>query len=96
MDYRALIGAGARIRQRHGVIAAETDGEMVVLDPDRGEFLDLSKTGARIWSLLDEAVTVPALCQRMADYFEIDAAACRDDVEAFVISLAERGLLETV
>lgn len=96
MDYKALIDTGARIRQRPGVIAAETDGEMVVLDPERGEFLDLSRTAARIWSLLDEAITVPALCQRLAEQFDIDAAACRDDVEAFVLSLAERGLIEAV
>ncbi|MDB5712201.1 MAG: hypothetical protein JWL96_4271 [Sphingomonas bacterium] len=96
MKFLGPNGADALIRHRPGLIAAESGGEMVVLDPDRGEFIELSTSAARIWSLLDNAITVSALCQRMSEQFEIDPSACRIDVETFVAALAERGLIEIV
>jgi PqqD family protein of HPr-rel-A system len=96
MDHRVSINEEALVRQRRDVIAAEADGEMVVLDPDHGEFIELSRTAARIWTLLAEPTTIPALCQRLTGLFDIDAAACRAEVEAFIATLRERGLIETV
>lgn len=84
----------AVIRLRRDMIAAESDGEMIVLDAERGDFLQLNKTAARIWALLEEPLTFGDLCARLADQFAVDAAACREDVLAFVGDLSRRGLIE--
>jgi PqqD family protein of HPr-rel-A system len=84
----------AVIRLRRDMIAAESDGEMIVLDAERGDFLQLNKTAARIWALLGEPLTFGALCARLADQFAVDPAACRDDVRAFIDELSQRGLVE--
>jgi hypothetical protein len=82
------------VRLRRDVIAAESDGDMVVLDADRGDFVQLNKTAARIWALLEVPLTFGELCARLADQFAVDATACREDVRGFVGVLAERGLVE--
>ena len=84
----------AVIRLRRDMIAAESDGEMIVLDAERGDFLQLNNTAARIWALLEEPLTFGDLCARRADLFAVDAAACREDVLAFVGDLSRRGLIE--
>jgi hypothetical protein len=84
----------AVIRLRRDMIAAESDGEMIVLDAERGDFLQLNKTAARIWALLEEPLPFGDLCARLADQFTVDAAACRADVLAFVGDLSRRGLVE--
>ena len=84
----------AVIRLRRDMIAAESDGEIIVLDAERGDFLQLNKTAARIWALLEEPLTFGDLCARLADQFAVDAAACREDVLAFVGDLSRRGLIE--
>jgi hypothetical protein len=95
MEGAILVSEDRLIWQRPGIIAAESGGEMVVLDPDRGEFLELSTTAARIWSMLEQPVTMPQLCQQMATMFDVDADSCRGDVAAFVAALADRRLIET-
>jgi len=82
------------ISLRRDMIAAESDGEMIVLDAERGDFLQLNKTAARIWALLEEPLTFADLCTRLADQFAVDQAACREDVRAFVGTLSQRGLVE--
>lgn len=81
------------IRLRRDMIAAESDGEMIVLDAERGDFLQLNKTAGRIWALLEEPLTFGALCVRLADQFAVDAADCREDVRAFIGQLSQRGLV---
>ena len=90
----AAIEDSAVIRLRRDMIAAESDGEMIVLDAERGDFLQLNKTAARIWALLEEPLSLGDLCARLADQFAVDAAACREDVLAFVGDLSRRGLVE--
>ena len=91
-----MISDDVLIRHRRDVVAAGTGDDMVVLDPDRGEFLELNRTAARIWALLDEPTTIAALCQCLVDRFDIAPAACRDEVTGFVASLDVRGLIETI
>ena len=86
----------ALIRHRPELIAAESGGEMIVLDPDRGEFVELSKTGACIWALLDNPMSIAMLCKAMADQFAIDADTCHRDVADFVAALDARGMIERV
>jgi hypothetical protein len=94
MNDTAAIMDESILRRRKDLIAAETDGEMVVLDADRGDFLQLNSSAARIWALLEEPLTLAALCGRLAEQFATGAAECRADVIAFVGLLRERGMIE--
>jgi hypothetical protein len=96
MNDEATIGDDALVRRKRDLIAAEADGETVVLDPVRGDFLQLNKTAGRIWMLLEEPSTVAALCSRLAALFAIDAAACRADVVDFIAVLHERDMVEVI
>jgi PqqD family protein of HPr-rel-A system len=82
------------LHRRIDMIAAESDGEMVVLDAERGDFLQLNSSAARIWSLLEQPQTLAALCATLAEHFATDAAECRDEVIAFIAVLRDRGMIE--
>ncbi|MES2044144.1 MAG: HPr-rel-A system PqqD family peptide chaperone [Pseudomonadota bacterium] len=84
----------ALISLRRDMIAAASDDEMIVLDAERGDFLQLNKTAARIWALLEEPLTFGTLCARLAEQFAVDPSACREEVRAFVGELSRRGLVE--
>src|SRR3569623_1733239 len=86
----------ATVRRRSDVFAADSDGEMVVLDSERGDFLHLNKTAGRIFALLDGPKPVVALRDRLIEHFDVDAETCREDLKLFLAQLAERGLVEIV
>ncbi len=95
MKHGTVVGDDQMIRRRRDIIAVEADGGMILLDPDRGDFVELSSSAANIWTLLDLPTTIAAICQNLSATFDVDAATCRADVEEFIGVLAGRNLIET-
>jgi len=81
---------------RPDVITRESEGELVVVIPDRGKFVVLNATGARVMSLADGERPLRAIAVAIADEFGADAARVERDVLNLAVSLVERGVLYTV
>jgi hypothetical protein len=75
------------------VVSRELDGELVLTSLSMGGFLRLDDVGRRIWTLIEQGHDVQGVVAALTDEFDVNAAECRADVEAFFTSLAERGLL---
>lgn len=75
------------------VIATDMDGETVMMNMERGEYLGLGGVGARVWELLAQPMSLEQLVQAVCAEFEVDAATCRADLQAFVDDLRANGLL---
>jgi len=75
------------------VVSRELDGELVVTSLSMGGFLRLDDVGRKIWTLLEQGQGLDSIVTALTGDFDVDMAACRGDVEAFLDDLAERGLL---
>lgn len=71
----------------------EIDGEVVALDGQQSEYLGVNRAGATLWPLLAGGTTREALIDQLSERFGIERERAASDVDAFVGSLAERGLL---
>ncbi|HEV2814891.1 MAG TPA: PqqD family protein [Solirubrobacteraceae bacterium] len=67
--------------------------EVVALDLRSSVYLAVSAVGAHVWPLLAEGAEVDALVDAVVERFDVDAADARRDLDAFIASLDERGLL---
>ena len=68
------------------------EGGLVVL-PNRSEVKVLSPVGARIFELLDGTRTVDDIASTIVDEYEVAHDQARGDVDEFVVSLREHGML---
>ena len=66
--------------------------EAVIMNLAGARVLGLNSTGALVWSRLEE-LDERGLAEAIAERFAIDADAARDDVQAFLDLLRERGLV---
>jgi hypothetical protein len=82
------------IARRDEVVAVDLKGQTVILDIDSGLFYQLNAVGTRIWAMLDAPSTVPRLCERLQDAFDVNAKTCRSDVTDFIQRLGANGLLD--
>ncbi len=96
MKHGTALGDDQLIRRRPDIIAVEADGGMILLDADRGDFVQLSSSAASIWKLLDVPTTIAEICQGISATFAVDAAVCRADVKEFVGILAGRNMIEII
>lgn len=67
--------------------------ETVVLDLVKRVYYELDVVGTLIWNLVQEPVSVTAVCQAVAEAFGIDVAQAEQDVVPFLNGLASQGFL---
>ena len=84
-----------RIRLRTSDLAwREVSDEIVVLEFRSGSYLLVNGTGRELWPQLVAGTTRQLLAASITDRHRVDAAEAEADVEAFVATLADLGLLE--
>jgi len=69
------------------------DGEMILLNPETGEYFGLNESGNAIWETLDTASTVNTIVRHVALVYDSDERAIEPIVRKFLESLRERRLV---
>ena len=70
-------------------LAARVGDELVMMSAAKGNYIGLSEVGARIWELLETPRTIESLCEALVAEYDVDAATCRSEVDAFLATLGE-------
>lgn len=72
---------------------ADIDSEIVIMRLDNGETFSLAGTAAAIWRLIDGSRDRAALIADAAGDFAANESDITADVDAFLVRLAETGLI---
>lgn len=76
------------------VVWRQVGDEVMVLDTGSSQYLSVNPTGTYLWPMLIEGCPRPQLVQALVDKFDIDEQTASSDVEKFLSSLQDLGLLE--
>ncbi len=79
-----------------GMMVSEVDGELVMMDIERGTYYGLDPMAARIWQAVAEPTRIVDLCDTLMQRFEVDPDTCHAEVLAFVGDLRREGLVRSV
>ncbi len=72
----------------------EVDGEVVALDLQASTYFSANASGSVLWPLLLEGATRSQLTDALVASFDVGPEQAAADVEAYLASLDELGLLE--
>ncbi len=75
------------------VICRELSGETVLLNLESGVYYGLDTVGTRVWQLLMQGCTIAAVCETMAEEYDVASDVLRDDVMRLVGELHEQGIV---
>lgn len=70
-------------------LAARVGDELVMMSAAGGNYIGLSKAGARIWELIETPRTIESLCDALVAEYDVDPATCRDEVDTFLATLGQ-------
>ena len=73
---------------------AELDREIVILDKKSGEYYGLNSVGATIWQLIQEPKVVKDIRNAILAKFKVEPEQCDSDLQAFLMEMRAKGLLE--
>jgi hypothetical protein len=77
-------------------IAAEVDGEIVMLSERAGAYFGLDGIGSEIWKLIAQPHRVSDLCQSLLQHYDVDEEALTRDITSFLDELLARRLVRLV
>jgi hypothetical protein len=84
------------VRQHPDQIAAEADGEVLMMHVESGHYFGLNEVASFIWNQLDHPRTIAELCTATQAEFVVDEDRCVADALAFLQGMVEDGLAEVV
>lgn len=89
------IGLGTVVSRSPGVLGEPSGDRTILLDAEGTTVFTLSRVGAVIWEELSESPTVHALVRALSSRFpDVGEDVIGVDVQEFVTSLADAGLVE--
>ena len=80
-----------RMQRNPELLAAEMDGELVMMSIENGAYYGIGGVGAAIWALLEHPTSIDALVHAICKEYAVDDAVCRTDVLAFAGELLRNG-----
>ena len=88
------LSLSSRARIPAHVLFRDLQGELVVLELERGVYFGLDPVGTRIWHLLRDERTLQDVVAALVVEYEVDEAQGAADVLALVRQLQEQGLVD--
>jgi hypothetical protein len=76
------------------VVFTQIDQDIVMMDPNSGEYHGLNTVGAELWNLLDsKPMTQDGMVSYLQKEYELDEATATTDVHAFVDTMLKQDFL---
>ena len=82
------------LKRASGLVAAELDGELVMMNAAAGQYYGISGAGARAFELLESPISIDGLVEAITQEYDIDEKTCRQDMQKFVKKLIENDLVQ--
>lgn len=78
------------------VLAQKVVDEMVILEPENGEYFTVNGVGSEMIALLEEGKCEDEVVAAMTEKFAVDAEEVRADYQQLLAQLEAQGLVEVV
>lgn len=93
MKINEIINFDTVVRQKIGLDATDMDGEIVMMDIDRGKYYGFNSVGSRIWELIENPLAVRELYSVLLKEFDVDTKTCEEAVFEFLNRLTDEELI---
>ncbi|MFH1130054.1 MAG: lasso peptide biosynthesis PqqD family chaperone [Pseudomonadota bacterium] len=72
----------------------ELDGEFVILNLSNSQYYSLNEVGSRIWSLVQQPISINEIRNAVIDEYEVDPEQCERELLVLLEQLHREGLIE--
>ena len=94
LEKKQTISLGSVAVASGELVAANLDGEVVILGFKSGSYYSLDQVGVFVWDLLQEARTVSDIRDAIFEEYDVELAQCERDLLALLGELADKQLIE--
>ncbi len=84
------------VQQSDEVISADLDGQAVMMHLESYEYFGLDDIATPIWEMIEEPISVTALCDQLLPDYDVERATGEQDVLAYLNDMLSDGLVSVV
>lgn len=88
------ISDGSLIRRTANQVCCDMGGESIILNLKSGIYFSLDEVGARIWSLIEQPMSVTDIRDAILSEYDVRAEVCERDIRTFIEGMDAAGLIE--
>lgn len=96
MNQQLKILLDSKVVQTSGLIAADMDGEKVMMSIEQGKYYGLDAIGSSIWELIAKPVTVQEIVEVLIREYDVSEKQCQKEVNIFLNKMYQEGLISLV
>jgi hypothetical protein len=90
------IEPGTVVVRTAGLLSAAVDDEIVILNPERDNYVGLDAIGRVVWDLIEQPHEVAELCRKLSRDFDTTPDQVAADVLPFLAELTGEGIARVV
>jgi len=83
------LNSNSIIKRNPEIVHSDMDGEVVMMSVANGEYYGVDTIGSHIWNLLEEPMSIGALCTSLCETYDVSEEDCQRDVASFMSQLLE-------
>jgi len=87
-----MIPADPIVSASQNQVSGSLNGETVLLSSTTNQYYGLNTVGSRIWELIQQPRRLSAICNVLAEEFQVDPSICERDTRELVGKLGEAEL----
>ena len=90
------LNAATVVQRVDTVMSNSVDGDLVMMDVERGSYYGLDRIGTDIWNRLEKPTSVRALCEALRTVYRVEPATCERDVLHLLGQMHDAGLIRVM
>ncbi|MCE8002433.1 lasso peptide biosynthesis PqqD family chaperone [Billgrantia ethanolica] len=83
------------VKRHPSLLASQVNDDVVLFSAERGMYYGTQAVGGRIWSLIQDEMSVSDICDQLLAEFSVERENCERDVLQFLEQLETEGLVKT-
>jgi hypothetical protein len=93
MEINKTISLDTIVSPKKGLDSTDIDGEIVMMDIDKGKYYGFNSVGSRIWELVKNPIAVREINSALLKEFNVDTKTCEEAVFIFLNRLNDEELI---
>lgn len=88
-----MININNLVSRRNDIDTTDLNGEIVMMDLEKGRYFSLNGVGSRIWEIIEEPIGINKIVDCLLEEYDVNRNECEENVLEFLGKLDDANII---
>lgn len=88
-----MININNVVSRRNDIDTTDLNGEIVMMDLEKGRYFSLNGVGSRIWEIIEEPIGINKIVDCLLEEYDVNRNECEENVLEFLGKLEDANII---